>query len=63
MKAFVDKNICIGCGVCTSIASSVFQFADDGLAENIHGEDVPNELENAAKEAEESCPVNAIKVF
>ena len=62
MRAFVDKNTCIGCGVCTSIASSIFALSDDGLAENIHGDEVPNELEEAAIEAQESCPVEAIKV-
>ena len=62
MKAFVDKNNCIGCGVCTSIASSIFALADDGLAENILGEEIPTEFEEAAQEAAESCPVGAIVV-
>lgn len=62
MKAFVDKNTCIGCGVCTSIASSIFALSDDGLAENILGDEVPSELEASAQEAAESCPVNAIAV-
>jgi len=62
MKAFVDKNTCIGCGLCTSIASSIFAMDDDGLAENILSEDIPSELESAAVEAQKSCPVDAIKV-
>lgn len=62
MKAFVDKNTCIGCGVCASIASSIFALADDGLAENVLGEEVPVDLEGAAQEAAESCPVGAIVV-
>ena len=62
MKAFVDKNTCIGCGLCTSIASSIFAIDDDGLAENILSEDIPSELESAAVEAQKSCPVDAIKV-
>ena len=62
MKACVDKNICIGCGVCASIASSIFALVDDGLAQNILGENIPNDLEEAAVEASESCPVGAIVI-
>ena len=29
-KAVVKKDVCIGCGLCTSVASEVFGFADDG---------------------------------
>ena len=33
MKAKVNKDVCIGCGACTSIAPDVFEIGDDGLAE------------------------------
>ena len=61
-KFTVNKDQCIGCGACTAIAPEVFAMADDGLAENIHGDEVPNELEESAIEAQESCTVDAIKV-
>ena len=61
MKAYVDKNTCIGCGLCTSIAPSIFELDDNGLAENVLGNEVPSELENAVNEAAQSCPVGAIK--
>lgn len=54
----VNEN-CIGCGACTGICPDVFDLNADGLAENIIG-DVPAELEDSAKEAMESCPVQAI---
>lgn len=60
MKACVDKSICIGCGVCASIASSIFALVDEGVAENVLGENVPSDLEEAAVEASEACPVGAI---
>lgn len=60
-KAIVKKDVCIGCGLCTSLASEVFGFGDDGLAENIHGEEVPAGLEDSVKEAAEGCPVSAIE--
>ena len=60
-KAIVKKDVCIGCGLCTSMASEVFGFGDDGLAENILGEEVPTGLENSVQEAADSCPVSAIE--
>lgn len=58
-KASVNKDMCIGCGLCTSIAPDVFKIGDDGLAEAIAPEasDV-----DGAMEAESSCPVQAITV-
>jgi len=61
MKAHVDKDTCIGCGLCPSICPDVFSMNDDGKAVAIEG-DVPSEHEDGAKEGEESCPVNAIEV-
>ncbi|MDE6952661.1 MAG: ferredoxin [Erysipelotrichales bacterium] len=52
-------DACIGCGACTGVCPEVFDLNADGLAENIIGE-VPEELQDAAKEAAESCPVEAI---
>ena len=61
-KARVKKDTCIGCGLCTSMASEVFGFGDDGLAENILGEEVPAGLEDSVQVAADSCPVSAIEV-
>lgn len=59
MKAKVDQDTCIGCGLCESICDEVFQLQDDGKAHAVH-EEVPDGLEDAAKDAESSCPVDAI---
>ena len=61
MKAVVDKDVCIGCELCTSICSEVFSMDDDGLAVAIEDELDENLIESA-KEAEDSCPVEAITV-
>lgn len=61
MKAFVEKDGCISCGLCVGICSEVFQMGDDGLAEPI-SENVPKGAEACAVEAQESCPVSVIKV-
>lgn len=59
MNAYVNEN-CIGCGVCVGLCEDVFEMTDDGFAKAI-GE-VPEEFEDLAKEAEGSCPVDAIEV-
>ncbi|MBE0601819.1 MAG: ferredoxin, partial [Firmicutes bacterium] len=33
MKATIDRDGCIGCGVCADTCPEVFRMADDGLAE------------------------------
>jgi len=57
-KLIIDKNLCLGCGTCASIASKTFKLGADGKAEVIEpaGDD-----EKTIKEAIDSCPVNAIK--
>lgn len=59
MKAIVDQETCIGCGLCPSICEEVFQMNDDGKAHAVVDE-VPGSSEDAAKDAEASCPVSAI---
>lgn len=61
MKAFIDRDGCIACGVCPATCPEVFRMAEDGFAE-VYVDEVPKEVEDAAKEAEESCPVNVITV-
>lgn len=59
MKAVVDQETCIGCGLCPSICEEVFELGDDGKAHAIV-DVVPGNCEDAAKDAEANCPVNAI---
>lgn len=59
MKAYVDPNVCIGCGMCPSIAEEVFRMKDDGKAE-AYGE-AAEENKDAVQEAIDSCPVSAIE--
>lgn len=59
-KAIVNEN-CIGCGACTAVAPDVFDLNDDGLAVSKVDGDL-GDLEASAKEAAESCPVEAIIV-
>jgi len=57
MTPKVDKEKCIGCGACASIAGKTFKIGDDGKSEVINptGDD-----EATIKQAVDSCPVQAI---
>ena len=67
MKAYVDKEACISCGLCPSICPEVFEMQEDGKAgiydngdEAVYKNEVPEEVVDSAKEAAEACPVDAI---
>lgn len=61
MKAYVDKDTCIGCGLCEGLCPEIFKMEDDGkaIAEDI---EITNEFVDATKEAQDQCPVSAIDV-
>ncbi len=59
MKAYVDQELCIGCGLCTSIAPDVFALNADGAAEAVA--DTTDANAEAVKQAIEGCPVAAIR--
>jgi len=61
MKARVDKDACIGCGTCPAICPEVFRMEEDGLAV-AYVNPVPAEVEEAAQEAADSCPTEAIEI-
>ena len=61
MKPVVDKDTCIACGLCPSICPECFDMEDDVKAGAIVDE-VPDSSIDSAKEAEDSCPVDAISI-
>lgn len=61
MKAIVDREACIGCELCTSICPEVFEMDDDQIA-TVIANPIPEDEENNAVEAEESCPTEAITI-
>ena len=61
MKASIDREGCISCGLCESTCPQVFRMAEDGLAE-VFVDPVPASAESAATEAQYNCPVSVITV-
>jgi ferredoxin len=51
----INKEKCIGCGLCSSICGEVFEIGRDGKAKVKAQKKIP-----CVKEAIDSCPVNAI---
>ena len=60
MKVSVDKETCIGCGLCVDTAPEVFEM--DGDVAVAKAEEVPAGAEESCKEGADACPVEAIKI-
>lgn len=56
--AFVDQDLCIGCGICVGNLPEVFRFADNGKAECYAPQGAaPEEIQ---RQAIDVCPVTCI---
>ena len=60
MKAAVDKDLCLGCGLCVDVCPDVFEMADDGKA--VTKVDPVPPRRRRPRDAAEQCPVTAITV-
>ncbi|OYT66038.1 ferredoxin [Candidatus Bathyarchaeota archaeon ex4484_205] len=59
MKISIDKDACIGCGLCESLCPDVFQLGEDGKAEVIS----PDGCDGCdCQSVADSCPSSAIKI-
>lgn len=60
MKVKINKEKCLGCGMCVGINSDVFNFDDDGLAK-ADNDKITDENKETVEDAANSCPVDAIE--
>ncbi len=61
MKVTVDKDLCLGCGICEGIAPEVFSMANEPYAEVLL-DPIPEEFQDAVREAAEECPEECIAI-
>ena len=54
---YVDKEVCISCGVCIDTVPTVFRFDDENTAEVF---DPVGDTEEAIQGAMDLCPVSCI---
>ncbi len=59
MKLKVEKEKCIGCGICVSSCPEVYAFDDNGLA-YVSTDTVEDDSRGSAVDALENCPTDAI---
>ncbi|NLX64752.1 MAG: ferredoxin [Clostridiaceae bacterium] len=61
MRAWIDRDGCISCGLCASTCPEVFRMDDEDIAE-VYVDEIPEDVEDMAQEAAESCPVSVIHI-
>lgn len=61
MKVAVDEDGCSGHGVCCAICPEVFELTNDGYTV-VRTSEVPEEFEEAVRDAAANCPERAIAV-
>jgi ferredoxin len=61
MKAEVDRDACISCGLCVTVCPDVFDLDEESIS-IVLVDPIPEEFEDCAKEAEDGCPTDAIHV-
>lgn len=59
MRVTVDEDRCRGHGMCLTMCPEIFSLSDDGYAV-AEPEEVPDELQESAREAVANCPERAI---
>lgn len=61
MKAIVNKDLCLGCGLCPELCPEVFEMQGDKAVVRL--DTIPEGEEDRCRDAAQQCPAEAIKVF
>lgn len=60
MKAVVDAEKCIGCGLCAQVSPDVYEMQDDKAVAKM--DEISEDKAEEAKNGADQCPVAAIEV-
>lgn len=60
MKAVVDADKCIGCGLCAQVAPDIYEMQGDKAVAVV--DEVPEDKADDAKNGADQCPVMAIEI-
>lgn len=60
MKAQVNEELCVGCGLCADLCAEVFVMDNDKV--KIKASPIPGSSEECCKKSKEDCPVEAISI-
>lgn len=60
MKAVVDLEKCIGCGLCAQVAPDIYEMDGDKVI--VKADDIAEDKSSDAQNGAEQCPVNAIEI-
>ena len=58
-RVHVDRERCVGSGVCESLAPEVFEIDDDGVLQ-VHREEPAADDLDGVRDAVQSCPARAL---
>lgn len=61
VKVVVDRDLCVGHGLCEALADQLFTVEDDGVARVLLDE-LPGELLDRARQAVAACPSLALRL-
>ena len=60
MKAIVDPDLCIACGLCVETCPEVFEMPGDVAVTKV--DQVPESVMETCREAADNCPTDAIAI-
>lgn len=61
MRAEVDREACISCGICESLCPDVFELDEESISV-VKVDPIPAEFEDCSQEAADECPTDAIHI-